>query len=167
MQGLNPETDAEELLRTYWSREGNTIVLPVDPVAIAGRLGIRVFTASLDANISGMLIMAGGSDPEIYLSRSDSYNRQRFTCGHELGHWAQNVAKGIESAEITDFRGPLSGAGTNSSEIYANQFAAALLMPAEEVHRLKEQGYGTAAVADTLRVSPDAAAFRITNLKAG
>jgi Zn-dependent peptidase ImmA (M78 family) len=108
--------------------------------------------------------MRGGRDPEIYVNRSDSYNRQRFTCAHELGHWAKNVAVGVDNEEIVDLRGSLSSAGTNAHEIYANQFAAALLMPAEEVHRLRERGYGPVAVADTLRVSPDAAAFRIENL---
>jgi Zn-dependent peptidase ImmA (M78 family) len=166
MQGVNPERDAEEVLRTYWARTDGAIPVPVDPIAIAGKLGINVFTASLEPDISGKLFMKAGRDPEIYLNQSDSYNRQRFTCAHELGHWAKRIAEGVESGEIVDYRGPLASTGTDAQEIYANQFAAALLMPAEEVQRLTERGYGPIAIADTLRVSPDAAAFRVTNVEA-
>jgi Zn-dependent peptidase ImmA (M78 family) len=167
LAGVNPERDAQEILRAYWAKGDGSIPLPVDPIAIAGKLGIKVLTAQLETNVSGMLFMKAGQDPEIYLNRSDSYNRQRFTCAHELGHWAKRVAEGIESDQIVDYRGPLSSTGTDSLEVYANQFAAALLMPAEEVMKLRERGYGPIAVADALRVSPDAAAFRITNLGIG
>ncbi|HEV3321549.1 MAG TPA: ImmA/IrrE family metallo-endopeptidase [Solirubrobacteraceae bacterium] len=163
---MNPERDAQEMLQTYWAKEDGTLPLPVDPIAIAGKLGIKVFTAVLEPNVSGMLFMRPGSDPEIYLSQSDSYNRQRFTCAHELGHWSKRVAAGEESAHVVDYRGPLAATGNDSQEIYANQFAAALLMPAPEVLRLKERGYSPIAVADELRVSPEAASFRIANLDA-
>lgn len=164
MQGVNPEFDAEELLRTYWAKEDGKMPVPIDPIAIAGKAGIKVFTAPLEPDVSGKLFMKPGGDPEIYVNQSDSYNRQRFTVAHELGHWAKRVAKGEESGEIVDYRGPLAATGTDPQEIYANQFAAALLMPAKEVLRLTELGYGPIAIADTLRVSPDAAAFRVTNV---
>jgi Zn-dependent peptidase ImmA (M78 family) len=163
---MNPEHDAQEMLRTYWAKEDGSIPVPVDPIAIAGKLGIKVFTAPLEQDVSGKLFMQAGRDPEIFLNQSDSYNRQRFTCAHELGHWAKHVAEGVESDEIVDYRGPLASTGIDTQEIYANQFAAALLMPAEEVQRLTERGYGPIAIADTLRVSPDAAAFRVTNVEA-
>jgi Zn-dependent peptidase ImmA (M78 family) len=164
MQGVNAEHDAQELLKTFWTKEDGTMPVPVDPIAIAGKAGIKVFTAPLESEVSGKLFMKPGRDPEIYVNQSDSYNRQRFTVAHELGHWAKRVAKGEESGEIVDYRGPLAATGTDPQEIYANQFAAALLMPADEVRRLTERGYGPIAIADTMRVSPDAAAFRITNV---
>jgi Zn-dependent peptidase ImmA (M78 family) len=164
---MSAETDAEEMLRTHWVREDGTIRLPVDPIAIARKLNIGVFTAPLEKDVSGKLFMTAGHDPEIYLNQSDNYNRQRFTCAHELGHWTKQVAEGIESAEVVDYRGPLASSGTNADEIYANRFAAALLMPAEEVERLEVHGYGPVAIADKLRVSPEAASFRIANLSAG
>jgi Zn-dependent peptidase ImmA (M78 family) len=164
MQGTDPEHDAQELLKTYWARDDGSIPLPVDPIAIAGNAGIKVFTAPLEQDVSGKLFMVAGRDPEIYVNQSDSYNRQRFTVAHELGHWAKRVAKGEESGEIVDYRGALAATGTDPHEIYANQFAAALLMPVDEVVRLTGLGYGPIAIADTLRVSPDAAAFRVTNV---
>jgi Zn-dependent peptidase ImmA (M78 family) len=164
---VDPEHDAHEMLTTHWAKEDGTIPVPIDPIAIADKAGVKVLTAVLEPNVSGMLFMKPGNDPEIYLSQSDSYNRQRFTCAHELGHWAEHVAQGEESAHIVDYRGPLSTTGSDPQEIYANQFAAALLMPAPEVLRLRERGYGAIAVADKLRVSADAASFRIANLGAG
>lgn len=167
MDGVNPESDATEVLTTYWAREDGTIPLPVDPIAIARKAGIKVFTAPLAPDIFGNLFMSPGRDPEIYINQADSYNRQRFTCAHELGHWAKHVAEGVESEHLEDHRSSLSTTGKNPVETYANQFAAALLMPAQEVQHLRERGYGPVAVADQLRVSPDAAAFRVENLAAG
>jgi Zn-dependent peptidase ImmA (M78 family) len=164
MQGVNPEIDTQELLKTYWAKDDGSVPVPVDPIAIAGKAGIKVFTAPLEQNVSGKLFMTPGRDPEIYVDQSDSYNRQRFTVAHELGHWAKRIAKGEESGEIVDYRGALAATGTDQQEIYANQFAAALLMPAAEVVRLLERGYGPIAIADALRVSPDAASFRVTNI---
>ena len=164
MGHVNPEQDAQEMLTIYWAKKDGTIPLPVDPIAIAEKAGIKVLTAVLEPNVSGMLFMKPGSDPEIYLSQSDSYNRQRFTCAHELGHWNKRVTEGQESAHVVDYRGPLSTTGGDPQERYANGFAAALLMPAPEVLRLKRHGYGPIAMADKLRVSPEAASFRIANL---
>src|SRR5581483_6981448 len=83
-----PEQDAAELLHATWIGEDGTIVIPVDPFYIAKRLGIQVFTASLDQGVSGLLRKeAGYDDPRIYVNSSDSRNRQRFTCAHELGHY--------------------------------------------------------------------------------
>lgn len=163
MAGVGPERGAEEVLRTYWAQR-DEIPLPVDPIAIAAKLGIKVFTAQLEAKVSGMLFMRAGRDPEIYLNRADSYNRQRFTCAHELGHWSKHIAEGVDTGHYVDLRGSLSSQGTDPDEIYANQFAASLLMPEDEVRRLVGKGYGPVAIADKLRVSPDAVAFRLKNL---
>jgi Zn-dependent peptidase ImmA (M78 family) len=163
VKGENPEADATEVLGTYWAKTG-TVPVPVDPIAIARKLDIKVFTADLAQDVSGMLVMQAGRDTEIYLNRTDSYNRQRFTCAHELGHWAKHVAEGVDNDRIVDLRDSLATTGKDPVERYANQFAAALLMPRDEVMRLVERGYGPVALADALRVSVDAASFRITNL---
>lgn len=162
---MSPARDAEEILKTYWAKEDGTIPLPVDPIAIAAKAGVQVFTASLEPNVSGMLFMKPGRDPEIYLDESDRYNRQRFTCAHELGHWCQRVAAGVDTGRFVDNRAALSSMGTDPEEIYANQFAASLLMPEEDVRRLQARGYGPVAVADKLRISPEAAGFRLADLK--
>ncbi len=167
MQGVDPERDSEEILRTYWAKEDGAITVPVDPIAIARKLDMAVYTADLVKDVSGMLFMKPGRDPEIFLSRTDNYKRQRFTCAHELGHWAKHVADGVESDHVVDYRGSLASTGKDPIERYANQFAAALLMPENEVRRLQGRGYGPVALADALRVSPEAASYRIESLGAG
>lgn len=164
--GVDPERDALEILSTHWVREDGAVMVPVDPIAIARKLEMSVYTADLADDVSGMLFMRAGSDPEIYLSRTDNYRRQRFTCAHELGHWAKHVAKGVESDKIVDHRGPLASTGGDADERYANRFAAALLMPKDEVARLQAKGYGPVALADVLRVSPEAASYRLQSLGA-
>jgi Zn-dependent peptidase ImmA (M78 family) len=165
MEGVDPKRDAEEVLRTYWAKEDGSVPVPVDPIAIARKLGFKIYTATLDPNVAGMLVMNPGQDPEIYLNGGDSYNRQRFTCAHELGHWAKHVAAGVDSGRVVDYRDSLASEGTDPEEIYANQFAATLLMPEQTVRQLADHGYGPVALADTLRVSADAASFRLKNLK--
>jgi Zn-dependent peptidase ImmA (M78 family) len=165
LQGVDPERDAGEILRVYWAKEDEVITVPVDPIAIARKLDMAVYTANLADNVSGMLFMKPGHDPEIYLSKTDNYKRQRFTCAHEIGHWTKHIAEGVESDEVVDYRGSLASTGADPVERYANQFAAALLMPADEVRRLQGRGYGPVALADILRVSPEAAAYRVQNLR--
>jgi Zn-dependent peptidase ImmA (M78 family) len=158
----DPEREAEQLLSTVW--EGRPI--PVDPIQIAKRLGIQVYTAGLDEGVAGMLVKKPGRDPEIYINGRDSLNRQRFTCAHELGHYVKHIAAGEEHWEHVDYRDALTSKGTDPDEIFANQFAASLLMPEQEIRRLKDQfGYGPATLAFEFGVSEEAINFRLVNLK--
>jgi len=158
---LNPDREAEQILRNAW--DGRP--LPVDPIQIARQLGIQVYTAGLGEGIAGMLRKRQGLDPEIFVNGSDSLNRQRFTVAHELGHYVKHVAAGEENWEHVDYRDALSGQGTSSDEVFANQFAASLLMPKDEVIRLRRLGYGPAALALEFGVSEEAMNFRLANLK--
>lgn len=162
--GNDPERDARELLTTVWARDGWDIPLPVDPVEIAERLGIRVYTTGLKEGLSGMLLKQPGSDPEIYLNGNDSRRRRRFTCAHELGHYYRRSASGDDRWECIDRRDPLASLGTNPEEIYANQFAANLLMPREQVVALA-QDYSPATLAYKFDVSVDAITFRLKSLR--
>jgi Zn-dependent peptidase ImmA (M78 family) len=104
-----------------------------------------------------------GQDPEIYLNSRDSRNRQRFTCGHELGHYVARSATGDDSWEYVEHRALLASQGTNPEEIFANQFAANLLMPTDAVKELHAK-YGPAALAHEFGVSADAMHYRLANL---
>lgn len=157
----HPERDAEQLLSTAWAH-GHSVPIPVDPIEIARRLGIKVFTAGLEPGVSGMLIKRVGSDPEIYVNAQDSYNRQRFTCAHEIGHFMQRTAAGQDSWSFVDRRSPITSMGVDPSEVYANQFAAALLMPAAIVRSIVPAS--PVQLAQQFQVSADAMAFRLKNL---
>jgi Zn-dependent peptidase ImmA (M78 family) len=156
----NPERDAEELLDTVW--DGRP--LPVDPIEIAQQLGVRVYKLGLDEGVSGMLIKEPGRDPEIYVNSGDSINRQRFTSAHELGHYVKRVVAGADEWAAIDYRSPLSSEGSDPDEVYANRFAASLLMPRREVQRLYRE-HRLAALAYEFGVSEDAMNYRLRNLK--
>ena len=85
----DPERDAREILETVWDS-----TLPVDPIYIARSLGVKVYNAPLSSGVSGMLEKtAAYADPEITLNMSDSRNRRRFTCAHELGHYVMRSSR--------------------------------------------------------------------------
>lgn len=156
-----PERAAETLLDFVWHNKG----FPVDPAQIAGELGLRVLEADLNENVSGALIKEAGKDPVIFLNRSDSNNRKRFSCAHELGHYSSRQRDNKEAYEYVDLRSELAKAGVDPEEIYANKFAAALLMPEEEVRRLYKTGADRVAMAYHFGVSDDAMRIRMRTLK--
>ena len=165
----NPEADAEGVLGYMWADPSTgEISIPVDPVQIAKGLGVRVFEAPVGTNISGSLVKSPGQDPVILLNISDSPPRQRFTCAHELGHFVQR--SGDEEFEYVEHRSPLSSGGVDPAEIHANQFAAALLMPAKVLSRLTRPGSlvepntGVIELATRFGVSVDAMTYRLRNL---
>lgn len=156
---MNAKQAADSLLQHSWV-EG---VFPVDPVQIAKKIGIDVFDMELSENISGALIKEKGKDPIIVLSESDSNNRRRFSCAHELGHYAHRILNDGDHYEYVDLRSELSSKGSNDEEIFANQFAANLLMPESEVKKaLKE--VPAFLLAQHFGVSDDAINFRLRSL---
>jgi Zn-dependent peptidase ImmA (M78 family) len=150
--------DADRIRATTWG-----YVFPVDPVRIARRLGIDVLDAYLAPNVSGALIKKPGEDPTVFLNATDSPNRKRFTCAHEIAHFVQR-SESVDEYEWVDLRGPLSAAGLEFDEIYANQFAAALLMPADEIRKLHRAGKNDIELAQYFDVSREAIQFRLKNL---
>jgi Zn-dependent peptidase ImmA (M78 family) len=156
----DPAREAERILATVWGKR-----FPVDPVQIAHRLGIDVREAPLSENVSGALVKKLGQDPTILLNATDHPNRQRFTCAHELGHFVTRE-EAPDAYEYVDLRDTVwSAAGTNSEEVFANQFAANLLMPADELRRLQQDGYTPTQMAVYFGVSQDSIHFRLQNLR--
>jgi len=154
----DPAEDAERILADVWGPD-----LPVDPVRIAGTLGIRVVRAHLDPDMSGALVKELGKDPVILLNAADSPNRQRFSCAHEIGHFVRRSDK-PEEYEYVDRRNSLSAMGRDPEEIYANQFAASLLMPSKEVRRLHGEGLSDVQLQLRFDVSLEAMRHRLVNL---
>lgn len=166
MPQQNPEIAAKELLTAVWAPNWADMPYPIDPARVAEHLGVKVFKADLNPTVAGMLIKQPARDPEIYLNGSDSPNRQRFSCAHELGHYVKRTSAdgSAEEMEYVDFRNPISATGQDPEEIWANRFAAALLMPRELVKRLHREFQNSAALAAELGVSTDAMNYRLQNL---
>lgn len=157
------KTAAEAMLVTAWHGDQH---LPVDPIRIARRLGIDVHATILDPTVSGAIVKEPGRDPSILLSESDSPNRQRFTCAHEIGHFVRRSGATNEATEFeyVDLRAVLAAEGTNDEEIFANAFAANLLMPERRVREFHDRGLSAVQMSLEFDVSVDAVTFRLKNL---
>lgn len=107
---------------------------PIDVEDIARKLNIRVAVGDMDGSVSGFL-RREGEITVIGVNSKHSKKRQRFTIGHELGHFNLHLSgsssmfidKSISSAFFA--RDSDSSLGVYQKEIEANSFAAALLMP--------------------------------------
>jgi hypothetical protein len=110
----------------------------VDPEAIAVSKGIVVKPKpDTAAGVSGMLIKAGDQFGIMYATNIPSRGFQRFSIGHELGHYC---IEGHPDALLTDgvheSRGGFVSADPFEQE--ADHFAAALLMPERPFRRAIE-----------------------------
>jgi Zn-dependent peptidase ImmA (M78 family) len=164
-QAKPAELEAQQVLARAWVRAGGQYVVPVDPIYIAQELSLKVFTAQLQADVSGMLVKRVNEDAQIYVNVADSPNRQRFTIAHEIGHYIlREHGRPGDSWSYIDHRGPSAAHGTDAHEVYANQFAAELLMPRDEVAIRYRDGRSAAALALDFDVSVGAMEFRVKNL---
>jgi Zn-dependent peptidase ImmA (M78 family) len=107
---------------------------PVNVEEVAKHLGLRVISMELADDVSGLLITRPARSC-IVIRKNDTVQRQRFSIAHEIGHFV--LRHQFESGEHVhvdrgyrvSHRDQRSASGTDSKEIEANQFAAALLMP--------------------------------------
>lgn len=167
------ERDATRLLELTWGTPGELgFVVPVDPIRIAQQLGVMVYTSALADDLAGVLAKEPGEDATIVLNAADSSNRQRFTCAHELGHFIKRTNAiasaptvwSAEDYEYVDRRDAMASTGHDPEEVYANGFAAALLMPRAEVTSRYKRGVQPFELALTFKVSPEAMRIRFETL---
>jgi Zn-dependent peptidase ImmA (M78 family) len=161
------ERDAARLLDTSWWRTSQRDdPLPVDPMELARGLGIEVRTVPLPADESGNIVIPADDEAVISLNRWDARNRQRFTCAHEVGHYLRRQRSTSARRTYVDYRDTLAGLGRDVEEIYANQFAAALLMPAHLVQRFYiVERWSVEDMAETFETSTQAMNLRLRNLR--
>ena len=75
------ESRAREVLRRH-----HLTTVPIDPVVLANREGIKVNNAKFsDDNLVGMIVKRG-DDVTMLVNFNDPPFRKRFTIAHELGH---------------------------------------------------------------------------------
>lgn len=152
----------------------HNIVAPPTPVEeIARAEGIQVVRSPASGSESGFLLR-DGNRITIGVNSQTSRRRQRFTIAHELGHWKLHDGRLFVDHTIRiNRRNEVSSAATDSEEIQANAFAAALLMPEGWVQRAidREQERGIDSREDLVQtlarefdVSTEAMGFRLVNL---
>lgn len=111
--------------------EHNVRQLPVDPVALAGKLGIAVVAKPCtNSGVSGFLMTVDDQFVIAYATHIANEGFRRFSVAHELGHY---LLDGHADALLSSGR-PVhqSYAGFGSDDRYereADYFAARLLMP--------------------------------------
>jgi Zn-dependent peptidase ImmA (M78 family) len=160
----NPADEADKIRRKIWADiSGSADVIPVDPVRIARALGVDVFEAELDSSVSGAIVKQTNRDPTILMNQRDHPNRQRFTAAHELGHYVLHQ-NDPEEYEYVDYRDEDASTGSKEEEVFANQFAAHLLMPADVVTKRYRGGATPVELAYEFRVSQEAMVNHLKNL---
>lgn len=130
---------------------------------MAQKLGIKVYESDLTditGSLSGFITYddpATKSHPRIYIEKSMSPERKKFTLAHELGHHflhegvklrLDNLDYSLENKDTTE-------------ESEANYFAASLLIPKELLLKLLDQKKSVEEIADYFQVSLSAARNRV------
>jgi Zn-dependent peptidase ImmA (M78 family) len=146
--------------------------IPVDPVVIAEYLGCRVVAEHFSDDLSGVLIRKDGA-ATIAVNVGDSLLRKRFTVAHECGHMALGHEGDLfVDKQVVNRRNPTSSLAIDDREIEANQFAASLLMPRDEVvshldhisRSCRNRSMLVEQLASTFKVSRQAMEIRLVNL---
>lgn len=138
--------DVADMVRRAWYVPRGPIRSLIEFVE---RAGILVILSDMDAaRIDGVSYQVAGMPPVIFLNRNLPADRQRFSLAHELGHLV------------------LHSFPTPEMEQQADQFAAAFLMPREDIaSELKDMTLAKAAQLKPFwRVSMGSLIFRASTL---
>jgi Zn-dependent peptidase ImmA (M78 family) len=176
MQPENPENvpfltrqEIEDRAKAVLMEHG-LLSIPVDPVVLANRLGIRVNNAKFSDDSMVGMIAKRGDNVTLLVNQGDPPFRKRFTIAHELGHHFLHL---LQDGEFVDGEADLfrqqweeSAAMTpqRRREIQANMFASSLLMPEQEVRREWPSFRSVSGMARRFNVSEAAMGIRIDQL---
>jgi len=120
-------TDAEKMAETYLANyfRNEEIEYPINPFKMLKDEGV-LFSFSEFAKLEGVYIPKTSADdiPIVGININRPITRQRFTAAHELCHHFRDADRQISC--------PISGEKTGI-ELFADKFAAALLMPIIEL----------------------------------
>lgn len=166
LQPAQIEEEAEKLLRRL-----ELFSVPVNPVTVAERLKIGVYSAGFhDQAIDGILRQED-SQYRIYVNSLHNITRQRYAIAHEIGHFAlhREIVDAFVDPEINMFLATQVATASERDdsgvrETQANIFAAALLMPAELVIREFRSLPIINKLAQRFEVSRQAMGHRLANL---
>jgi Zn-dependent peptidase ImmA (M78 family) len=154
------EEKANATLTTFGAKK-----TPVPIEEIASKLGIKI-SRGPSKDFSGILIRKDGS-ALIGVNSSEAAVRQRFTIAHELGHYYLHPKKDT----FIDYRDNKKDPKRSPNEREADMFAAALLMPREQIEKdfrsLVKTGftdYEIQKLAEHYQVSEMAMKLRVLNL---
>jgi len=164
-----------------WIWDGTSLPVPIELIAedhygllVESRHSLQEFATRHDVHVSGVLLKSTGRILVDALEAARAPGRRRFTIAHELGHLVlhDGVGPGLrrpvsrESAARIALTAVPAGPAALAyppQELEANQFAAAMLMPADH---LAVAGIACPLeLADLCRVSLAAAEKRLEYLR--
>lgn len=162
----SPGAAASELLQKIY--EGK-IQLPVDVWDIAKKLKIKALKGKFkdEENVSGVLYKKeGDSSFTAVINSEEIEERQRFTLAHEIGHYIHKYQDLPSEQEVgkVEYCNELSSRGIDPEENWANRFAAALLMPVDEINKEWASGKLYEEIAQDFNVSRAALGNRLDEL---
>lgn len=138
--------------------------VPVPIMDVAEYVGLEVVEEVMDDDISGYLELKGGRWV-IGINRLHHRNRQRFTIAHEIAHYL--LHRQLKTSFIDQTFARRENDRTKM-EREADEFAAALLMPEEEVNSLIRGGdMSLESLANAFQVSTLAMRFRALKIGYG
>jgi Zn-dependent peptidase ImmA (M78 family) len=151
---------------------------PVPVEDIVRSLGVAVRKEPAPDDLSGFLVRdLKRRRAVIGVNKHHPATRQRFTIGHELGHFLLHEGEQVhvDRANVgfqVKLRHRLSGDGTDTEEKEANLFAAELLMPARLLEHDLAHIHGFSLLDEDVinelskkyKVSCQALTFRLANL---
>lgn len=156
LQDLYPILD--EYTENIILKELGDIRLPIDIEKIIDNYGITLKKKSIPNDaIDGAIKIAEDFAIMVINTHNNAEVRQRFTMAHEFGHFISYQYQG-KTGEITEFRDGTSSIGINAEEIFANKFAASILIP---ISKLKKLDLSSPKAFEAFQVSSQAFAIRI------
>ena len=124
----SPEELAKQVLQVYFN--STKCVYPINPFNLLNSLGVTYQFRNFD-KLEGIYIVPDDEDdiPIVGINNNRLITRQRFTAAHEICHHVKDKK---------DIYCPIAG-NKNSIEVFADKFAAELLMPISELERISNQ----------------------------
>jgi Zn-dependent peptidase ImmA (M78 family) len=156
--------DVWKLAEKVASDLGVKVGLPLAPFVeqMGGKIELKDVD---DLQESGAIVIKNEHDFTIFLPFHTGAKRDRFTIGHELGHYFLHYKLPAIQGRTPKLPMIVSRYGTDRTETEANWFAAAFLMPSANFKRAYQAAKGNlVAVADEFDVSRSAAAVRADSL---
>ncbi len=136
-------------------KELGEINLPINIEKIIENYGITLKKECIDnEEIAGAIKITDDSAIIVINTYNNAEVRQTFTMAHEFGHFISYKVQGM-IGEIIEFRDGTSSIGESSEEIFANRFAASILIPKSKLKELEEVS------PEKFNVSPQSFAIRM------
>lgn len=155
---LNVEATTENLLK---NNLGDYSV-PVDIDALADKLGLSVYYEKMDTDQAGAILIESDKCG-IIINEKDAPVRQRFTLAHEIGHFVSYKLQD-KTGSVIEYRDGASSLGKNLEEVFANKFAAAILMPKIKLYEVKKIINDCDELSEWFNVSSESMKYRLSNI---